>query len=73
MIEFEGHLQQRATGDCLVELHDGGVNVKFLGSYPVHGGAASARQGQEETPAVSAQEWLADLRAKGASRSEEAE
>jgi prephenate dehydratase len=65
VIEFEGHLQDPATGECLCELVDGGVSVKFLGSYPVHGGAPAAKEPQEDVLTLNAREWLAALRSKG--------
>jgi prephenate dehydratase len=65
VIEFEGHLQDEKTGECLSELHASGVNVKFLGSYPVHGGAATPRRSADEPPAVTTEDWLDQLRSKG--------
>lgn len=65
VIEFEGHVQDVATGACLSELHEGGVNVKFLGSYPFHGGVSSPRMPQEDETALSAEDWLSSLRARG--------
>ena len=66
VIEFEGHLQDAATGDCLRELHERGVSVKFLGSYPFHGGSATTRAATIEDSPIDAEDWLAALRAKGA-------
>jgi prephenate dehydratase len=37
VIEFEGHVNDEGVGAALSDLDGSGVNVKFLGSYPVHG------------------------------------
>jgi prephenate dehydratase len=65
VIEFEGHLQDDKTGECLRELHASGVNVKFLGSYPVHGSAASSRPSQDDQAPINPDDWLEQLRSKG--------
>ena len=65
VIEFEGHVQDDATGECLRELQTTGVHVKFLGSYPVHGGLSSPRPSKEEQALINPDDWLEDLRSKG--------
>jgi prephenate dehydratase len=65
VIEFEGHLQEDETGECLSELQASGVNVKFLGSYPVHGGVATPRPTQVERAFTNSDDWLEQLRSKG--------
>ena len=65
VIEFEGHVHDAATGDCLRELHASGVSVKFLGSYPFHGGPSASRAATLPDVAVISEDWLERLRSKG--------
>lgn len=65
MIEFEGHLRDESVGAALIDLYTSGVNVKFLGSYPVHGDMTLPPGSEVEPELGSAAEWLAALRASG--------
>jgi prephenate dehydratase len=65
VIEFEGHVRDESVGEALIGLYTSGVNVKFLGSYPVHGDMALPSGSEVETELGSASEWLAALRASG--------
>jgi prephenate dehydratase len=70
VIEFEGHVHDEAVGEALTGLYTSGVNVKFLGSYPVHGDMSLPVDHQEEPELGSASEWLATLRARGVQRAD---
>lgn len=65
VIEFEGHVDDDSVGTALSDLYSSGVNVKFLGSYPVHGEAPLPLDSDREPALGSASEWLAGLRARG--------
>jgi prephenate dehydratase len=65
VIEFEGHLRDESVGAALIDLYTSGVNVKFLGSYPVHGDMTLPPGSEVEPELGSAAEWLAALRASG--------
>jgi prephenate dehydratase len=65
VIEFEGHVRDESVGEALTDLYTSGVNVKFLGSYPVHGDMALPPGSEVEPELASAAEWLAALRASG--------
>jgi prephenate dehydratase len=65
VIEFEGHVRDESVGEALIDLYSSGVNVKFLGSYPVHGDTALPPGSEAEPESGSAAEWLAALRASG--------
>jgi prephenate dehydratase len=66
VIEFEGHLDDDVVGEGLSDLYTSGVNVKFLGSYPVHGDMPVPFDPDVESDLGSASEWLAGLRERGA-------
>ncbi len=63
VITVEGHVADEVLGDCLKELRMQLDELKFLGSYPVAGEAASRRREEVEAGRRSAQEWLDSLRA----------
>src|SRR6202050_3346475 len=44
VIEFEGHVAEDVTADCLADLQAHLARVKFLGSYPVTGADATDRR-----------------------------
>ncbi|HUZ21849.1 MAG TPA: prephenate dehydratase [Acidimicrobiales bacterium] len=62
VIEVEGHVADEVLGDCLRELHAELEAVKFLGSYPVPGEAASEQRARIDAGRRSADAWLASLR-----------
>jgi prephenate dehydratase len=61
-IEFSGHITDEVVGDCLRELHMATGDLKFLGSYPVAGGAPSARTADVESERMVADAWLSAQR-----------
>jgi prephenate dehydratase len=68
VIEFDGHLDDDLVRAALSELYSSGVNVKFLGSYPVHGDPSppSSPGPDIEPDRPSPVEWLAGIRTRGA-------
>lgn len=64
VVTVEGHVTDEVLGDCLKELRMDLEDVKFLGSYPVPGAAASERRALLDAERGSAQAWLAELRGR---------
>jgi prephenate dehydratase len=69
VIEFEGHVDDDVVGESLSALYTSGVNVKFLGSYPVHGDLPLPPDPDGEPELGSASAWLAGLRTRGVAKS----
>ncbi|MCU1492950.1 MAG: prephenate dehydratase [Acidimicrobiaceae bacterium] len=64
VVTVEGHVTDEVLGDCLKELRTDLEDVKFLGSYPVPGAAASERRAVLDADRRSAQSWLSELRSR---------
>lgn len=64
VIEVEGHLSDDVLGDCLLALRARLGDVRFLGSYPVSGEAASDRRAEADEAAAEARSWLGGLRGR---------
>ena len=64
VIEFEGHVDDDIVADCLVDLQVHLARVKFLGSYPVTGEAASSKRIEIDGARRSAASWIESLRAR---------
>jgi prephenate dehydratase len=64
VVTVEGHVADEVLGDCLKELRKELDEVKFLGSYPVPGRAASMRRAELDEQRRSAQQWLDELRSR---------
>ncbi len=64
VIEFEGHVDDDVVADCLADLQAHLARVKFLGSYPVTGEAASTRRAEVDVARRAATDWIASLRAR---------
>ncbi len=64
VIEFEGHVADDVVADCLADLQAHLAHVKFLGSYPVTGEAATSRRAAVTAARRSADRWIAGLRAR---------
>ena len=62
VIEFDGHVGDDIIGDCLADLQAHLVRVKFLGSYPVTGAAATDRREEVGEARRAAAEWIDALR-----------
>lgn len=62
VVTVEGHVADEVLGDCLKELQLELEEVKFLGSYPVPGAAASERRALLDGERREAQRWLTGLR-----------
>jgi len=62
VIEFEGHIAEEITADCLKVLHTELAGVKFLGSYPAAGNHAQDRRRRADDAWRAAERWIADLR-----------
>ncbi len=64
VIEFEGHVDDDIVADCLVDLQVHLARVKFLGSYPVTGEAASNKRAEIDDARRAARDWMESLRAR---------
>lgn len=65
IIDFEGHVADELTSDCLRNLAAKQTNVKFLGSYPVAGEEeAHAKRRAHGKAWKQAGAWIDDLRAQ---------
>ncbi|HEV7959359.1 MAG TPA: prephenate dehydratase, partial [Acidimicrobiales bacterium] len=64
VIEFEGHVADDVVADCLADLQAHLARVKFLGSYPVTGEAASDRRKEIAEARRSADQWIETIRAR---------
>ncbi|MFN8034715.1 MAG: prephenate dehydratase [Acidimicrobiia bacterium] len=65
VIDFEGHVADELTSDCLRTLTAKQANVKFLGSYPVAGEEeAHAKRRAHGRAWKQAGAWIDDLRAQ---------
>lgn len=62
-IDLDGHIGDELVADCLKELHASLASVKFLGSYPAAGVAASARREVLDARWRDAAAWVEGLRA----------
>ena len=62
VIEFEGHIADEITADCLKVLHAELAGVKFLGSYPAAGVHADDRRQRIDDAWRAADQWIAELR-----------
>jgi len=65
VIEFEGHLHDDSVAAGLTDLYGAGVNVKFLGSYPVHDDTSAARGDVMLRAEAGPLTWLPELQAMG--------
>jgi len=62
-IDCEGHLDDARVGEALMGLRRVCAEVKFLGSYPRHDGAAAqVRAGTSDAEFAQAAAWLGRLR-----------
>ncbi|MED5394004.1 MAG: prephenate dehydratase [Actinomycetota bacterium] len=64
LMDLEGHISDELVADCLRNLHMKHGNVKFLGSYPAAGSNGDEVRSEVSAASCSADEWLADLRAR---------
>jgi len=64
VVTVEGHVEDDILGECLIELRLEIEDVKFLGSYPVPGEAASKHREQVASNRQRARRWLGELRAR---------
>jgi prephenate dehydratase len=62
VIEFEGHVADDVVADCLADLQAHLARVKFLGSYPVTGLAATDRREEVAEARRSADQWIKEIR-----------
>jgi prephenate dehydratase len=63
-IDFEGHVADELSADCLRNLAAKQAEVKFLGSYPVAGEAGPARRQAASEAWRTANDWVDALRAQ---------
>jgi prephenate dehydratase len=63
-IDFEGHVSDEVTADCLRNLAAGQAQVKFLGSYPVAGEDGPRRRRRADRAWRAASAWVEELRAQ---------
>jgi prephenate dehydratase len=64
VIEFEGHVADDVVADCLADLQAHLARVKFLGSYPVTGLAATDRREEVAEARRSADQWITEIRSR---------
>lgn len=64
LIDLEGHIADDVVADCLKVLRTKGHEIKFLGSYPAAGDHGPALREAQSDAARSAEDWLADIRAR---------
>jgi prephenate dehydratase len=64
VIEFEGHVAEDVTADCLADLQAHLARVKFLGSYPVTGADATDRREVVAEARRSADEWIRQIQSR---------
>ena len=63
-IDFVGHVGEPIVADCLRTIAASAAQVKFLGSYPVAGEAASRRRRSATRALRDAESWMNDLHAR---------
>ena len=67
-IDCEGHIADERVGDAIAALHRVCADVRFLGSYPRRDGQqGEVPRGRTDREFVDARDWLASVRATGAS------
>ena len=64
VIEFEGHVAEDVTADCLADLQARLARVKYLGSYPVTGADASDRREVVAEARRTADEWIRQIQSR---------
>ncbi|MDA8342651.1 MAG: prephenate dehydratase [Actinomycetota bacterium] len=62
VFDLDGHIADEVVADCLRVLHAEQADVKFLGSYPAAGSAATAIRQEMDAAWRRADAWLATLR-----------
>ena len=64
IIDLVGHIADDVVADCLRSVRAKHAEVKFLGSYPAAGAAASETRDRMTTAFAEAEAWMTDLRAQ---------
>jgi len=62
IVDFEGHIADELTADCLRSIHAKHADIKFLGSYPTAGEGSSATRAEAESAWADAHVWMDELR-----------
>jgi len=68
VIDFEGHVDDEVTADCLRDLHASSASLKFMGSYPAAGEHGPGIRRDAEASWRSADAWIGDIRSRIAGR-----
>ncbi len=62
IVDFEGHIADELTADCLRSIHAKHADIKFLGSYPTAGDGSTATRAEAESAWADAHQWMDSLR-----------
>jgi prephenate dehydratase len=62
IVDFEGHIADELTADCLRSIFAKHADVKFLGSYPTAGDGSMATRAEAEAAWAHAHDWMEALR-----------
>ncbi len=62
VVDFEGHIADELTADCLRSIHAKHADIKFLGSYPTAGEGSTATRAEAEAAWANAHTWMDSLR-----------
>jgi prephenate dehydratase len=62
IVDFEGHVADEVTADCLRDLHVTLRELKFLGSYPAAGESGPRRRRDARDAWAAADSWIAGIR-----------
>ncbi len=62
IVDFEGHIADELTADCLRSIHAKHADIKFLGSYPTAGEGSTATRAEAESAWADAHQWMDSLR-----------
>ncbi len=62
IIDFDGHIADELSADCLRSIFAKHADVKFLGSYPTAGNGSTATREEAEAAWANAHQWMESLR-----------
>jgi prephenate dehydratase len=62
IVDFDGHIADELTADCLRSIHAESADIKFLGSYPTAGDGSQETRAEAEAAWADAHHWMESLR-----------
>lgn len=62
IVDFDGHIADELTADCLRSIHAKHADIKFLGSYPTAGEGSITTRAEAEAAWAAAHTWMSSLR-----------